>query len=55
MSKKIDRRKFFGLAAFSAIGATIIARSPLKFIDKENRIRTNKKVKLHSAAVKRTK
>ena len=55
MSKKLDRRKFFGLAAFSAIGFSIFSKSPLKFVDKENRIRINKKVKLHSAAVKRTK
>lgn len=55
MSKKLDRRKFFGIAAFSAIGVSIISKSPLRFFDKENRIRINKKVKLHSSAVKRTK
>ncbi len=54
MSKNLNRRKFFGLAAFSAVGAAVFSKSPLKYFDKENRIKINKKVKLHSSAVKRT-
>ena len=55
MSKKVDRRKFFGLAIISTIGTAIVSNSPLRFFDRENRIKINKKVKLHSSAVKRTK
>jgi hypothetical protein len=55
MKNLIDRRKFFSLAGISAIGAAIFANTPLKYIDRSERIRTNKKVKLHPDAVKRTK
>jgi hypothetical protein len=53
MSKKLNRRKFFGLTAITALGTAVFAKSPLKFFDKANKIRINKQVKIHSSAVKR--
>lgn len=53
MSKKLNRRKFFSLTAITALGTAVFVKSPLKFFDKENKIRINKKVKIHSSAVKR--
>lgn len=55
MKNKINRRKFFGLTAIVTFGSAIFAKSPLKFVDKSERIILNKKVKLHPSAVKRTK
>lgn len=55
MKRKMNRKKFFTIAGLTALGTSIFANSPLKFIDRSKRIRLTKKVKLHPSAVKRTK
>lgn len=55
MSNGLNRRKFFGLAAVTAFGAALFSKTPLKYFDREKKIILNKKVKLHTSAVKRNK
>lgn len=55
MSNGLNRRKFFGLAALTTFGAVLFSKTPLKYFDKEKKIILNKKVKLHTSAVKRNK
>ncbi|WKZ71168.1 MAG: hypothetical protein QY331_07900 [Melioribacteraceae bacterium] len=55
MKTKLNRRKFFALSGFAAIGTAFFTNTPLKYFDRTNRISVTKKVKLHPDAVKRTK
>ena len=55
MKTSINRRKFFSTVGIAAIGTAIFNNTPLKYFDRSNRIKVNKKVKLHPDAVKRTK
>lgn len=55
MNKSLNRRKFFRLAALTTFGSIIFSKTPLKYFDKEKRIKINKKVKLHPDAIKRNK
>lgn len=52
---KNDRKRFFGLLGKGALGLTLLSSLPIKLFGSSNSTEGLKKVKLHPAAVKRTK